>query len=72
MSEDKKKLSKHNLIEKRLLGYLKGARALDKRENILPPPQTDEHELTMDEMQKLKEGEIADADCLISPAYGGY
>jgi len=71
---------KQNRMETRVLGDLRGRRALDRREReiqgeIPEPPASDEHKSTMDEikyLEELKEGEIPDAHCIISPAYGGY
>jgi uncharacterized protein YegL len=71
---------KQNRMETRVLGDLRGRRALDRRESeiqeeIPAPPASDEHKSTMDEikyLEELKEGEIPDAHCIISPAYGGY
>lgn len=80
---------KQNRMETRVLGDLRGRRALDKREfepqqekteekksaneqPSSPPPAQDETKPGMNEMQKVKEGELPSAIWTISPAYGGY
>jgi len=75
---------KHELIEKRLDGYLRGAKALDdidrkkkkiekqKDENINPPEADDESKPGMDEMERNEGDEMPPAIWSIHPAYGGY
>jgi hypothetical protein len=74
---------KTNRIETRLMGELRGRRALDRRDRKLeerpteerpavPPPARDESKPGMDEMERGKEGEMPPAIWTISPAYGGY
>lgn len=77
--------NKSELIEKRLEGYIKGARALDyldrkkqnieeenDEENTNPPEADDESKPGMDEMERNEGDEIPLAIWSISPAYGGY
>ena len=82
---------KLNRIEKRLTGYLAGARAIDRRDgNVMaddlraereeqlkkapsqPPERRNQSKPSMDEMERLKEGERSPAIWSIQPAYGGY
>ena len=44
----------------------------EEQENTTAPPASDESKPSMDEMERLKEGEQASAIWTIAPAYGGY
>jgi len=44
----------------------------ENQEPPTPPPDSDESKPSMDEMERLKEGEEAQAIWTITPAYGGY
>ncbi len=78
---------KQNRMDTRVVSELQGRRALDRRDKALqddggdsqnqdepstPPAARDESKPGMDEMERLKEGDIASAIWTISPAYGGY
>lgn len=77
---------KLNRMQTRVERELLGRKALDKRDreltnenqklpdnqNFVPPPETDESKPSMDETERLKEGEEAQAIWAIAPAYGGY
>lgn len=76
---------KLNRMQTRVESELMGRKALDRRDKILqeeekrqipqlnlPPPISDESKPSMDEMERLKEGEVAPAIWTISPAFGGY
>lgn len=77
---------KTNRMQTRIEAELRGRKALDRRDREqeakeettsrsdqqTPPPAEDQSKPGMDEMERLKEGEIASALWRVSPAYGGY
>lgn len=76
---------KLNRMQTRIESELLGRKALDRRDKAsqkveerqlpqsnFPPPVSDESKPSMDEMERLKEGETASAIWTISPGYGGY
>lgn len=77
---------KLNRMQTRIESELKGRKALDRRDKQMaqseqeggdqapstPPPDSETSKPSMDEMQRLKEGEQAPAIWTIAPAYGGY
>lgn len=77
---------KLNRMRTRIETELRGRRELDKRDKeqqkveeeeapeqpSSPPPNNDESKPSMDEMERLKEGEQASAIWTVTPAYGGY